>query len=72
MSTWVIVQSAPRSQFFMLEEKGGDAEPNYKKHVRSVVQYDYSPCWRSPKTDHLCSVKIDQGWKPAGVPASGR
>jgi hypothetical protein len=23
-----------------------------------------SVCWRSPKTDHLCALKIDQGWKP--------
>jgi hypothetical protein len=23
-------------------------------------------CWRSPKTDHLCSMKIDQGWSPTG------
>ena len=28
-------------------------------------------CWRSPKTDHLCSVKVDQGWAPAGVPPHG-
>jgi hypothetical protein len=27
-------------------------------------------CWRSPKTDHLCALKIDQGWKP-GATAPG-
>ncbi len=24
-------------------------------------------CWRSPKIDHLCSLKIDQGRKPSAV-----
>ena len=27
-------------------------------------------CWRSPKTDHLCALKIDQGWsREIGLPA---
>jgi hypothetical protein len=27
-------------------------------------------CWRSPKTDHLCALKIDQGWnREFGLPA---
>ena len=29
-------------------------------------KHDFQGCWRSPKTDHLCSMKIDQGWSPAG------
>ena len=24
-------------------------------------------CWRALKTDHLCSLKIDQGWTPRAV-----
>lgn len=29
-----------------------------------VLVSDTLECWRSLKTDHLCSLKIDQGWKP--------
>ena len=32
--------------------------------------HDAHTCWRSLKTDHLCSFKIDQGWKP-GASAPG-
>ncbi len=28
-------------------------------------------CCRSPKTDHLCSLKIDQGWTPREGPSAG-
>jgi len=24
-------------------------------------------CWRALKTDQLCSLKIDQGWKPGAL-----
>lgn len=28
-------------------------------------------CCCSPKTDHLCSLKIDQGWTPRERPSAG-
>ena len=33
----------------------------------SAALTDYKGCWRSPKIDHLCSLKIDQGRKPSAV-----
>jgi len=29
--------------------------------TEAVAEDVIALCWRSPKTDHLCSVKIDQG-----------
>lgn len=29
-----------------------------------VKRTDGKKCWRALKTDQLCSLKIDQGWKP--------
>jgi serine/threonine-protein kinase HipA len=31
----------------------------------AALQQMAHTCWRSPKTDHHCSLKIDQGWRPA-------
>jgi hypothetical protein len=35
--------------------------PSARRAVRILLTW---LCWRSLKTDHLCSLKIDQGWKP--------
>jgi len=32
--------------------------------IRFRLTSEHGDCWRSLKTDHLCSLKIDQGWKP--------
>ncbi|MDP1542729.1 MAG: hypothetical protein Q8L99_06205 [Polycyclovorans sp.] len=35
--------------------------------MSSVVAALEEECWRALKTDQLCSLKIDQGWKPGAL-----
>jgi len=55
--------------------KHGISEPTYYAWKAKYAGMDVSQlqrlktlCWRSPKTDHLCSLKIDQGMGPRGLP----
>lgn len=51
--------------------KGGFTGGEYVTTVGWIIGRDShikAMCWRSLKTDHLCSLKIDQGGKPRGSP----
>ena len=42
----------------------------FSRGERVPMLLDASGCCCRPKTDHLCRLKIDQGWKP-GAAAPG-
>jgi hypothetical protein len=39
----------------------------YAEHITPMVLLSINTCWRALKTDQLCSLKIDQGWKPGAL-----
>ena len=39
----------------------GEAESNVASPTGTVNSWGALGCWRSPNTDHFCSMKIDQG-----------
>ncbi|MBY8965726.1 hypothetical protein KHP57_08390, partial [Algiphilus sp. NNCM1] len=40
----------------------------YQRHrPEQTLLYQIVECWRALKTDQLCSLKIDQGWKPGAL-----
>ena len=44
--------------------------PEKSVRFRQVLVEERNCCC-SPKTDHLCSLKIDQGWTPRERPSAG-